>query len=126
MDQFQSTQPIYLQIMEMIKKEIVSEKLLPQQQLPTVRDLALQYQVNPNTVQRALSELERLSLVKSDRTIGRFVSDDLDLIQSLRQQMIMEKVETFVDDIEQLKVTQEESINYINQAFRERKTKWLN
>jgi len=109
--------------MEMIKKEIVSEKLLPQQQLPTVRDLALQYQVNPNTVQRALSELERLSLVKSDRTIGRFVSDDLDLIQSLRQQMIMEKVETFVDDIEQLKVTQEESINYINQAFRERKTK---
>lgn len=123
MDQFQSTQPIYLQIMEMIKKEIVSEKLLPQQQLPTVRDLALQYQVNPNTVQRALSELERLSLVKSDRTIGRFVSDDLDLIQNLRQQMIMEKVETFVDDIEQLKVTQEESINYINQAFRERKTK---
>lgn len=123
MDQFQSTQPIYLQIMEMIKKEIVSEKLLPKQQLPTVRDLALQYQVNPNTVQRALSELERLSLVKSDRTIGRFVSDDLDLIQSLRQQMIMEKVETFVDDIEQLKVTQEESINYINQAFRERKTK---
>lgn len=123
MDQFQSTQPIYLQIMEMIKKEIVSEKLLPQAQLPTVRDLALQYQVNPNTVQRALSELERLSLVKSDRTIGRFVSDDLDLIQSLRQQMIMEKVETFVDEIEQLKVSQEESINYINQAFRERKLK---
>jgi len=123
MDQFQSTQPIYLQIMEMIKKEIVSEKLLPQAQLPTVRDLALQYQVNPNTVQRALSELERLSLVKSDRTVGRFVSDDLDLIQSLRQQMIMEKVETFVDEIEQLKVSQEESINYINQAFRERNKK---
>lgn len=123
MDQFQSTQPIYLQIMEMIKKEIVSEKLLPQAQLPTVRDLALQYQVNPNTVQRALSELERLSLVKSDRTVGRFVSDDLDLIQNLRQQMIMEKVETFVDEIEQLKVSQEESINYINQAFRERNKK---
>lgn len=123
MDQFQSTQPIYLQIMEMIKKEIVTEKLLPQQQLPTVRDLALQYQVNPNTVQRALSELERLSLVKSDRTVGRFVSDDLDLIQSLKQQMIMEKVETFVDEIEQLKVSQDESINYINQAFRERNNK---
>lgn len=123
MDQFQSTQPIYLQIMEMIKKEIVTEKLLPQQQLPTVRDLALQYQVNPNTVQRALSELERLSLVKSDRTVGRFVSDDLDLIQSLKQQMIMEKVDTFVDEIEQLKVSQDESINYINQAFRERNNK---
>lgn len=123
MDQFQSTQPIYLQIMERIKKEIVSEVLLPKQQLPTVRDLALQYQVNPNTVQRALSELERLDLVKSDRTVGRFVSDDLDLIQSLRKQMIMSKVETFVDEIKQLKVSQEESINYINQAFRERNNK---
>jgi len=123
MDQFQSTQPIYLQIMERIKKEIVSELLLPKQQLPTVRDLALQYQVNPNTVQRALSELERLDLVKSDRTVGRFVSDDLELIQSLRKQMIMNKVETFVDEIEQLKVSQEESINYINQAFRERNNK---
>jgi GntR family transcriptional regulator len=123
MDQFQSTQPIYLQIMERIKKEIVSEALLPKQQLPTVRDLALQYQVNPNTVQRALSELERLDLVKSDRTVGRFVSDDLELIKSLRKQMIMNKVETFVDEIEQLKVSQEESINYINQAFRERNNK---
>lgn len=123
MDQFQSTQPIYLQIMERIKKEIVSEKLLPQQQLPTVRDLALQYQVNPNTVQRALSELERLNLVKSDRTVGRFVSDDLELIQCLKKQMIMEKVETFVNEIEQLKVSQEESINYINQAFEERNKK---
>ncbi len=123
MDQFQSTQPIYLQIMERIKKEIVSEVLLPKQQLQTVRDLAIQYQVNPNTVQRALSELERLDLVKSDRTVGRFVSDDLELIQSLRKQMIMDKVETFVDEINQLKVTQEESMNYINQAFRERNNK---
>jgi len=123
MDQFQSTQPIYLQIMERIKKEIVSEILLPKQQLPTVRDLALQYQVNPNTVQRALSELERLDLVKSDRTVGRFVSDDLELIQNLRKQMIMNKVETFVEDIEQLKVSQEESISFINQAFTERNKK---
>ncbi|MDP3443140.1 MAG: GntR family transcriptional regulator, partial [Ignavibacteria bacterium] len=72
---------------------------------------------------RALSELERLDLVKSDRTVGRFVSDDLELIQNLRKQMIMNKVETFVDEIEQLKVSQEESINYINQAFTERNKK---
>lgn len=123
MDQFQSTQPIYLQIMEKIKKEIVSEVLLPKQQLPTVRDLAILYQVNPNTVQRALSELERLDLVKSDRTVGRFVSDNLELIQSLRKQMIMNKIENFVDEINQLKVTQEESMNYINQAFRKRNNK---
>ena len=120
MDQFQSTQPIYLQIMERIKKEIVVEKLLPTQQLPTVRELALQYQVNPNTVQRALSELERLNLVKSDRTIGRFVTDDQSLIQSLKEQMIMDKVNTFVSELDQLKVSQEDSINYLKQAFKER------
>ncbi len=120
MDQFQSTQPIYLQIMERIKKEIVAEKLLPTQQLPTVRELALQYQVNPNTVQRALSELERLNLVKSDRTIGRFVTDDQSLIQSLKEQMIMDKVNTFVSELDQLKVPQEDSINYLKQAFKER------
>ena len=120
MDQFQSTQPIYLQIMERIKKEIVAVKLLPTQQLPTVRELALQYQVNPNTVQRALSELERLNLVKSDRTIGRFVTDDQSLIQSLKEQMIMDKVNTFVSELDQLKVSQEDSINYLKQAFKER------
>lgn len=120
MDQFQSTQPIYLQIMERIKKEIVAEKLLPTQQLPTVRELALQYQVNPNTVQRALSELERLNLVKSDRTIGRFVTDDQSLIQSLKEQMIMDKVNTFVSELDQLKVSQEDSINYLKQVFKER------
>ena len=120
MDQFLSTQPIYLQIMERIKKEIVAEKLLPTQQLPTVRELALQYQVNPNTVQRALSELERLNLVKSDRTIGRFVTDDQSLIQSLKEQMIMDKVNTFVSELDQLKVSQEDSINYLKQAFKER------
>ncbi len=120
MDQFQSTQPIYLQIMERIKKEIVAEKLLPTQQLPTVRELALRYQVNPNTVQRALSELERLNLVKSDRTIGRFVTDDQSLIQSLKEQMIMDKVNTFVSELDQLKVSQEDSINYLKQAFKER------
>lgn len=120
MDQFQSTQPIYLQIMERIKKEIVAEKLLPTQQLPTVRELALQFQVNPNTVQRALSELERLNLVKSDRTIGRFVTDDQSLIQSLKEQMIMDKVNTFVSELDQLKVPQEDSINYLKQAFKER------
>ena len=126
MDQFQSTQPIYLQIMERIKKEIVAEKLLPTQQLPTVRELALQYQVNPNTVQRALSELERLNLVKSDRTIGRFVTDDQSLIQSLKEQMIMDKVNTFVSELDQLKVSQEDSINYLKQAFKERNNSWLN
>ena len=60
--------PIYLQLIESIKRRIVSGELLPGQRLPSVRDLAQTYAVNPNTAQRALSELERDGLVYSERT----------------------------------------------------------
>ena len=74
---FDNTKPIYLQIMEKIKLQIVSHELEPNQQLPTVRDLASEAGVNPNTIQRALSDLEREGFVYSKRTTGRFVTEDL-------------------------------------------------
>ena len=63
--------PIYLQVMDEIKKEIVTQVYLPQQKIPSVRELALKYNVNPNTIQKALSELEREELLRSERAIGR-------------------------------------------------------
>lgn len=120
MDQFQSTQPIYLQIMERVKSDIVAKHLISMQQLPTVRDLALQYQVNPNTVQRAYSELERLGLVKSDRTIGRFVTDDLGLINHLKHEMIKEKVNHLVKDLKHLNVNQDEAVDFVIKAFNQK------
>ena len=67
---FDNNKPIYLQIMDKIKLQIVSHKLEPNQQLPTVRELASEAGVNPNTIQRALSDLEREGFVYTKRTAG--------------------------------------------------------
>ena len=69
---FDNNKPIYLQIMDKIKLQIVSHKLEPNQQLPTVRELASEAGVNPNTIQRALSDLEREGFVYTKRTAGAF------------------------------------------------------
>lgn len=102
MELFESTKPIYLQIMDLIKKEIATGKLPPGGQMASVRELAMQYQVNPNTVQRALSELEREGLVKSDRTIGRFINDQSEMVEALRNQMIEEVIVEFIKKIKEL------------------------
>jgi DNA-binding transcriptional regulator YhcF (GntR family) len=64
----------------------------------------MQYQVNPNTVQRALSELEREGLVKSDRTVGRFINDQSDMIEALKNQMIEEVIGEFVKKVSELNI----------------------
>ena len=93
---FDNNKPIYLQIMDKIKLQIVSHKLEPNQQLPTVRELASEAGVNPNTIQRALSDLEREGFVYTKRTAGRFVTKDLDLILQSRKQLSEEQLQQFV------------------------------
>ena len=104
MELFESTKPIYLQIMDMIKKEIATGKLPPGGQMASVRELAMQYQVNPNTVQRALSELEREGLVKSDRTVGRFINDQSEMVESLKDQMIEDVIGEFIKKVKELNI----------------------
>jgi len=104
MDTFQNTQPIYIQIMDLIKKQIVTSILKPGQLLETVRDLALTYQVNPNTVQRALTELEREGLLRSERTAGRFVTEDTNLIKSLHQTLFDEATGIYIDSVKALHI----------------------
>ena len=96
---FDNKKPIYLQIMEKIKLQIVSDALEPNQQLPTVRELASEAGVNPNTIQRALSDLEREGFVYSKRTTGRFVTEDKALIAQSRKQLSEEELEHFVSSM---------------------------
>jgi Predicted transcriptional regulators len=81
------SRPIYMQIMEIIQMDIVSGKYAPGDKLPSVRDLAMQASVNPNTMQKALAELEQVELVYSQRTSGRFITSDQMKIQSLKLQL---------------------------------------
>ena len=82
---FDSKMPIYLQIMDEIKRWIVTDVYQPSQKIPSVRKLAVEFGVNPNTVQRALSELERSGLVASERTSGRFICNDTEMIRKLKE-----------------------------------------
>ena len=74
-------QPIYMQIMDKIRAAIVSGELQPGQKMAPVRELAEDFGVNPNTMQRALAELEREGLLNTERTSGRFVTKDVVLIE---------------------------------------------
>ena len=98
---FDSKMPIYLQIMDEIKRWIVTDVYQPSQKIPSVRELAVEFGVNPNTVQRALSELERSGLVASERTAGRFICNDTEMIKELKEDVIRQKMDVFIEEIRQ-------------------------
>ena len=85
---FSSEMPVYLQIMDQIRGSVLSGEYLPGGKIPSVRDLAAQAQVNPNTVQHALHELEQEGLLIAHGTNGRFVTEDDQVLQKLREDRI--------------------------------------
>lgn len=93
--EFDSTQPIWHQLVGEFSRRIGAGEWRPGARIPAVRDLAGELQVNPNTVQRAFAELERDSLVRSERTAGRFVTDDASLISALRRRLVADAADTY-------------------------------
>lgn len=108
--------PIYLQIMERIQKDIVSGVYPPGSRIPSVRELALEAAVNPNTMQKALSELERCGLVYSLRTSGRFITEDEALLKQTRMQLASGHIRDFFHHMEQLGFTHEEILEFIKET----------
>ena len=105
-----SSRPIFLQLIEIIQMDIISGKYPPGGKLPSVRDLAAQAAVNPNTMQKALSELERSGLVFSQRTSGRFITEDKHMIEKLKSTLAKEKIKEFLYSMQQLGFQKEETI----------------
>ncbi len=100
--QFRDDAPIYTQLIVQIEELLVSGTLSPGQRLPSVRDLAAEAGVNPNTMQRALTELERRGLLYSQRTTGRFVTEDGDMIKSLQERLALTEIQAFLERMEKL------------------------
>ena len=100
--EFRGDIPIYTQLTDQLRRRIVSGDLPPGERLPSVRELSAQAGVNPNTVQRAMAEMERLGLVYSQRTAGRFVTEDESVIRKLRTQLAREQIDTFLAGMRQL------------------------
>ncbi len=104
-----SDRPIFSQIMDIIFQNIISGKYAPGEKLPSVRDLAAQAAVNPNTMQKALSELEKTGVVFAKRTSGRYITEDTAMIQELKSHMALEKIQEFLKSMENLGISNEET-----------------
>ena len=111
--------PIYSQLVEQIELAIVSGAFLPGDRLPSVRDLAMEAGVNPNTMQRALQELEREGMVFSQRTSGRFVTEDAALIGAAKKGLAGEQINTFLQAMRKLGYNGEEIASLITERVKE-------
>lgn len=110
---FTNDRPIYLQLVEQLELYIISGQFSPGDRLPSVRDLALEAQVNPNTMQKALQELEDKRLIITERTNGKFVTDDAKFITAQRTKLATSKVQKFLDEIQELGLSRAEIIDYL-------------
>ncbi len=100
--------PIYLQLMRRIQQDIISGRYGPGDKLPSVRELAVEAAVNPNTMQKALSELERNGLVYSQRTSGRFITEDEELLKELKKEQAARYLEEFIENMHNLGLKDDE------------------
>ncbi|MBR5202096.1 MAG: GntR family transcriptional regulator [Clostridia bacterium] len=114
---FSSDKPVYLQIADRIVKKVLSGEYSVGEQIPTVRQIALEAAVNPNTVQHAFSELENEGLIISKGTLGRFVTEDTEIVATCRHKMAEQIVRDFAKNMEHLSITKEQAIKMIEEVM---------
>ncbi len=114
-----SDRPIYAQLLELIQMRIISGQYPIGSRLPSVRELAAEAGVNPNTMQKAFSELERSGLIRTQRTAGRFVTQDEALLDSLRQTLAKEYLKHFFRSMQQLGYRKEEILSFLKAEYEE-------
>ena len=100
--EFQDHLPIYAQLMDTLKRRIITGRYLPGEKLPSVREFAAEAGINPNTVQRAFSELEREGLIYTQRATGKYVTENADEIKSARQALAKTQVAEFLSNMQSL------------------------
>ena len=112
---FDNDRPIYIQLVEKLRLEIISNKLKPGERIPSVRELALTARVNPNTMQKALAELENEGLIYTERTNGKFVTTNKELIEKIKKELAEEKVNNYLQDMKNIGINYKEAIDYLQE-----------
>ncbi len=110
---FNGTEAVYIQIADRIRQDVVNGRYPPGSQLPTVRQLASDAAVNPNTMQRAMLLLEDEGWLYSKGTVGRFVTDDSSVLEAARERMIKNAVQRLLDGAHSLGISSQELVQYI-------------
>lgn len=111
--------PIYTQLVEQIEMMILSGIYPPGSKLPSVRDMAKEAAVNPNTMQRALSKLEEDGLIITHRTSGRSITEDSDMIRKARIRIAQEQITEFLEKMQKLGFDQAELLSIITEMIKE-------
>ena len=106
---------VFLEIADLLRHDILRGKYSPDEQIPSVRQLAFSAAVNPNTMQRALSHLESEGILYSKGTVGRFVTSDEEVLKNAREQFRRRTVKEWVTEADRLGITREELIIYIKE-----------
>ncbi len=117
-----SSRPIYAQIAEQVRLDIISGLYQPGTKLPSVRELAAQAKVNPNTMQKALTELERSGLVHSMRTSGRFITEDTDMIKRMKEDLAADQIKEFLEKMSSMGFQPQDTLQLIEKILREEKS----
>lgn len=111
--QFDDERPIYAQLMEQVERAVVCGAYKPGERLPGVREMAFAAGVNPNTMQRALAELENRGLLQSQRTSGRFVTEDGGMIAALRQSLARTETQKYCEAMAAIGCTKEQMLQAV-------------
>lgn len=105
-----SDRPIYKQLIEHFQLSIVSGRYNPGEKLPSVRDLAAEAAVNPNTMQKALADLEQAGLVYTQRTSGRYITEDKSMVEQLKNNLAVEQIKEFLEKMSRLGFTKQQTV----------------
>ena len=116
---FKSGEPIYQQIIRVLQTQIASGIYPPGSRFPAVRELALEAGVNPNTMQRALAELERYGLLETVRTTGKFVTEDQELISRTRSELASDSIRALIDSLKSLGLTEEQILAEVEHSLKD-------
>ena len=108
-----NNKPVYIQLVEQLKVKIISGEIELDSKLDSVRSLAADAMVNPNTMQKALAELEREGFVYSKRTSGRFVTDNEELIKSMKEELAGKEIKNLKKNLERLGFSEEEIVDFV-------------
>ena len=112
--EFENDLPIYLQIIEHIKAMIVSGEYKKGQKIPSVRELSLFFEVNPNTIQKSLFELESMGLIRTDRTNGKFVTESDEVINESKMKTTRDVIDDFFEKMEKLGFDRQQTLKILN------------
>ena len=112
---FDNNVPIYIQLLEYMKIYLISGVFKPGDKLPSVRDFATTFKVNPNTMQKALGELESMKLIYTERTNGKYVTNDTKLIEKLKDEYAITLAKSYFQGMKRIGLGKADSIKYLEE-----------